>query len=68
MQAKLCVNENILVVPIPGPCALISALSASGLATDEFAFGNFCLPLLVDPYKNFGINSSFGTEHDIFFV
>lgn len=39
MQAKLCVNENIPVVPIPGPCALISALSASGLATDEFTFG-----------------------------
>lgn len=41
MQAKLCVDENIPVVPIPGPCALISALSASGLATDEFTFGNF---------------------------
>lgn len=41
MQAKLCVDENILVVPIPGPCALISALSASGLAMDEFTFGNY---------------------------
>jgi len=40
MQAKLCVSENILVVPIPGPCALVSALSASGLPTDEFTFGN----------------------------
>ncbi|KAF7817602.1 ribosomal RNA small subunit methyltransferase I [Senna tora] len=39
--AKLCVNENILVVPIPGPCALISALSVSGLATDEFTFVGF---------------------------
>ncbi|KAH1244299.1 Ribosomal RNA small subunit methyltransferase I [Glycine max] len=38
--AKLCVSENILVVPIPGPCALVSALSASGLPTDEFTFGN----------------------------
>lgn len=40
MQAKLCVSENVPVVPIPGPCALISALSASGLSTDEFTFGN----------------------------
>lgn len=34
-------DENILVVPIPGPSALVAALSASGLATDEFTFGNF---------------------------
>ncbi|KAL2654761.1 hypothetical protein AAZX31_04G028400 [Glycine max] len=39
--AKLCVSENILVVPIPGPCALVSALSASGLTTDEFTFVGF---------------------------
>ncbi|KAJ7966803.1 Ribosomal RNA small subunit methyltransferase I [Quillaja saponaria] len=39
--AKLCVDENIPVIPIPGPCALISALSASGLATDEFTFVGF---------------------------
>lgn len=39
--AKLCVTENIPVVPIPGPCALVSALSASGLPTDEFTFVGF---------------------------
>ena len=39
-QAKLFVSENVPVVPIPGPCALVSALSASGLPTDEFTFGN----------------------------
>ncbi|KAE9609421.1 putative 16S rRNA (cytidine(1402)-2'-O)-methyltransferase [Lupinus albus] len=39
--AKLCVDEHILVVPIPGPCALVSALSASGLPTDEFTFVGF---------------------------
>lgn len=39
MQAKLCVDENIPVIPIPGPSALVAALSASGLATDEFTFG-----------------------------
>ncbi|KAM3758559.1 hypothetical protein ACB098_01G053800 [Castanea mollissima] len=39
--AKLCMDENILVVPIPGPSALVAALSASGLATDEFTFVGF---------------------------
>lgn len=37
---KLCVNENITDIPIPGPSALIAALSASGLAADEFTFGD----------------------------
>lgn len=31
----------IPVVPVPGPCALIAALSASGLPTDRFAFEGF---------------------------
>ncbi|XP_050876169.1 uncharacterized protein LOC127079847 [Lathyrus oleraceus] len=39
--AKLCVSENVPVVPIPGPCALVSALSASGLSTYEFTFVGF---------------------------
>ncbi|KAL5557965.1 hypothetical protein UlMin_034176 [Ulmus minor] len=39
--AKLCVNENIPVIPIPGPSAFVAALSASGLATDEFTFVGF---------------------------
>lgn len=29
------------VIPIPGPCALIAALSASGLPTDHFVFEGF---------------------------
>ena len=32
---------GITVTPIPGACALISALSASGLATDKFYFAGF---------------------------
>lgn len=32
---------GITVVPIPGSCALITALSASGLASDRFAFEGF---------------------------
>jgi 16S rRNA (cytidine1402-2'-O)-methyltransferase len=39
VQAAL--KENIKVVPIPGPCAAIAALSASGLATDRFVFEGF---------------------------
>lgn len=36
-------DENIPVIPIPGPSAFLTALSASGLSTDEFTFGNsFC--------------------------
>ncbi len=32
---------GVKVVPIPGPCALIAALSASGLPTDKFIFEGF---------------------------
>lgn len=32
---------NFPVIPIPGPCALITALSASGLPTDRFCFEGF---------------------------
>ncbi|XP_020423858.1 uncharacterized protein LOC18793762 isoform X2 [Prunus persica] len=39
--AKLCVHENIPVIPIPGPSAFVAALSASGLSTDEFTFVGF---------------------------
>ncbi|KAL4559409.1 hypothetical protein LXL04_031547 [Taraxacum kok-saghyz] len=39
--AKLCVEANISVIPIPGPCAFVSALSASGLSTIEFSFVGF---------------------------
>ncbi|KAB5568200.1 hypothetical protein DKX38_001993 [Salix brachista] len=34
----MCMDENIPAIPIPGPCAVVAALSASGLATDEFTF------------------------------
>lgn len=34
-------EQGIRVVPIPGPCAAIVALSASGLAVDRFAFEGF---------------------------
>lgn len=41
---KEAIKENIEIIPIPGACALINALIASGLNTKEFAFYGF-LPL-----------------------
>lgn len=37
-------DEGFTVVPIPGPCALIAAISASGLPSDRFAFLGFLPP------------------------
>ena len=34
-------KQDIEVIPIPGPCAAIVALSASGLPTDKFIFEGF---------------------------
>ncbi len=38
---SLAHEKQIQVVPIPGPCALVAALSSSGLATDKFSFFGF---------------------------
>jgi 16S rRNA (cytidine1402-2'-O)-methyltransferase len=37
----LCVRHKIPVVPIPGPSALLAALSGSGLPSEEFLFVGF---------------------------
>ena len=34
-------EQGIMVVPIPGACAMIAALSAAGLPSDRFAFEGF---------------------------
>ena len=34
-------DRNLRVIPIPGVCAAIAALSAAGLATDSFSFEGF---------------------------
>jgi 16S rRNA (cytidine1402-2'-O)-methyltransferase len=39
--ARLAIESGVQVVPVPGPSALIAALIASGLPTDEFYFGGF---------------------------
>jgi len=38
---KRAIQESIHIVSIPGPTALIAALSISGIATDEFTFVGF---------------------------
>jgi 16S rRNA (cytidine1402-2'-O)-methyltransferase len=38
---RACLKAAIPVSPIPGPCALIAALSVSGIATDHFEFVGF---------------------------
>lgn len=41
---KKCIENKISIVPIPGACAFVNALIASGLDTTEFTFIGF-LPL-----------------------
>ena len=38
---SLCIERQIPVVPIPGPSAVIAALAASGLPSEEFVFVGF---------------------------
>src|SRR5215204_2578556 len=41
---RAAIESEIPVVPVPGPSALISALIAAGLPTDEFFFAGFLPP------------------------
>lgn len=41
---KQCIEENIPLIPIPGACAMVNALIASGIDTKEFVFLGF-LPI-----------------------
>jgi 16S rRNA (cytidine1402-2'-O)-methyltransferase len=38
---RLAIDNDVRVIPVPGPSALIAALVTSGLPTDEFFFGGF---------------------------
>lgn len=38
---KRCHQQGIRVIPIPGPCAAITALSAAGIASDRFCYEGF---------------------------
>ncbi len=39
-----CRKEDIPVVPVPGPSAVVAALAGSGLPSDSFYFGGFLPP------------------------
>lgn len=39
--ARIAIDSGVRVVPVPGASALITALVASGMPTDEFFFGGF---------------------------
>lgn len=39
--AAECISRNIPVVPVPGPCAAIAALSVTGMGLTEFVFMGF---------------------------
>ncbi len=41
---RRAVEENVRIVPIPGPSALVASLSVSGLPTEEFTFVGFIPP------------------------
>lgn len=38
---RACRNAGVVVVPVPGPSALVAALSVAGLPTDRFRFEGF---------------------------
>ncbi|CAL5368342.1 unnamed protein product [Camellia sinensis] len=64
---KLCVDENIPVIPAPGPSAFVAALSSSGLATDELTSVGF-LPKHAGSRKERLIVSAKEVVTQIFYV
>ncbi len=51
---RRAIEEGITVVPVPGPSALIAALSVSGLSTEEFTFIGFLPSKKVQRQKKLG--------------
>lgn len=37
----MCIKYKINIIPLPGPCSLITALSASGISTNKFCYDGF---------------------------
>jgi 16S rRNA (cytidine1402-2'-O)-methyltransferase len=58
--ARACRRKGLPVVPVPGACALVAVLSASGLPTNGFFFAGFLPPKtaarrsFLEKYKDFG--------------
>ncbi|KAL3640916.1 hypothetical protein CASFOL_015884 [Castilleja foliolosa] len=65
--AKLCVDKDIPVIPIPGPSAVVAALSASGLPTNEFTFVGF-LPKHATKRRERLVVSANSAATQVFFV
>lgn len=64
---KACVQSNVRVHPVPGASAVITALVASGLPTDEFTFAGF-LPLQTTARRKKLASASKQTATQIFYV
>ena len=52
---KAARDAGIPVIPIPGPCAAIAALSVSGLPTDRFSFMGFVAPKSAKQLRQFQV-------------
>lgn len=58
--ARACRRRGLPVVPVPGACALVAVLSASGLPTNGFFFAGFLPPktaarrTFLEKYRDFG--------------
>ena len=39
--AAACAEHNVPLVPVPGPCAAVAALSVAGMSATEFVFAGF---------------------------
>lgn len=57
--------EGFAVVPLPGACALIAALCASGLPTDKFSFEGF--PSAKSQARRSGFEALMHSEHTLVF-
>jgi 16S rRNA (cytidine1402-2'-O)-methyltransferase len=55
---RACRKAGVMVAPIPGPSAVIAALSVSGLPTDSFRFVGFLPPKKAARLRNFEENLS----------
>ncbi|MDI9818000.1 MULTISPECIES: 16S rRNA (cytidine(1402)-2'-O)-methyltransferase [unclassified Legionella] len=62
---RLAREKGIAVIPVPGACALIAALSAAGMPCDSFSFVGF-LPAKAAARKN-KLCALRGSEHTVVF-
>ncbi|KAK6938875.1 Tetrapyrrole methylase [Dillenia turbinata] len=67
LASVILVWNRYTIIPIPGPSALVTALSASGLTTDEFSFVGF-LPKHAGSRSERLMVAANGSATQIFFV